>query len=78
MCLAIPGKVVELKENGKIAVIDYGFERRDVDNSFAKANAGDWVLVQFRMVIKKLDEKEAKKMLAAWKSTTRQGDSEKM
>ena len=70
MCLAIPGKVVELKDNGKIAVVDYGSERREADNSLVKAKPGDWVLVQFKMVVEKLSETEAKEALRAWKEAS--------
>ena len=70
MCLAIPGKVVELKDNGKIAVVDYGSERREADNSLVKAKPGDWVLVQFKMVVEKLSETEAKEVLKDLQSLT--------
>jgi hydrogenase expression/formation protein HypC len=66
MCLAIPGQVAELKNEGKVAVIDYGFEKREANNEFLKAKKGEWVLVQFRMAIQKVSEKEAKESLKAW------------
>lgn len=71
MCLAIPGKVVEIKNNGKTAVIDYGSEKREADNSLVNAKVGDWVIVQFRTVVNKLSEDETKEMLAAWKEINR-------
>ncbi|MFH1235115.1 MAG: HypC/HybG/HupF family hydrogenase formation chaperone [Candidatus Diapherotrites archaeon] len=66
MCLAIPGKVAELKDGGKTALIDYGFEKREANNEFLKAKQGEWVLVQFRMAVQKVSEKEALEALKEW------------
>ena len=74
MCLAIPGKVVELKDNGKIAIVDYGSEKRKADNSLVKAKVGEWVLVQFKMVVDKLSEADAKEALKVWKDASQVGD----
>ncbi|MDD5147835.1 MAG: HypC/HybG/HupF family hydrogenase formation chaperone [Candidatus ainarchaeum sp.] len=52
MCLAVPGKVVGLKRKGKIAVIDYGPEKREAAN-LIKAKIGDRVIVQHRNVVEK-------------------------
>ena len=57
MCLAVPGKIVSIK-NGK-AVVDYGFEKRKaavVDKSFKKNN---YVIVQGKVVVMKIPKKEA-------------------
>ena len=66
MCLAVPGRVSELRETGKIALIDYGSEKREANNEFLKAKPGDWVIVQFRMAVQKISESEAKESLKAW------------
>lgn len=71
MCLAIPGKVVELKDGGKTAIVDYGSEKREVDNSLVNAKVGDWVIVQFKTIVNKLSEEEAEEMLTAWKEINR-------
>lgn len=63
MCLAYPGRVVSLRKGGRKAVIDYGTEKREVDNTIAKAKVGDWALVQYRMIVAKLSESEAKELL---------------
>ena len=70
MCIAIPGRVTALEENGKIAVIDYGSEKRKADNSLASAKIGDWVLVQSKMVVAKLSEEDAKASISAWKQAS--------
>ncbi|MEM0359993.1 MAG: HypC/HybG/HupF family hydrogenase formation chaperone [Candidatus Diapherotrites archaeon] len=68
----MPGKIVELRDNGKIAVIDYGFEKREANNEFLKAKKGEWVLVQFRMTVQKVSEKEALEALKEWKEVSGQ------
>lgn len=72
MCLALPGKIVELKENGKIAVLDYGGEKREANNEFLKANVGEWVIVQFKIAVQKINEKEALESIKAWKEVSGQ------
>ena len=54
MCLAIPGKVVELKQKGKIAVVDYGEEKREAANVI-KAKVGEKVLVQHKIVVERAE-----------------------
>ena len=67
MCLAIPGKVVELKRKGLVAVIDYGSTKAEANNAIELAEVGEWVLVQQKVVVEKLSEEEAKKSIEAWK-----------
>jgi hydrogenase maturation factor len=50
MCLAIPGKIVELKQKGKIAVVDYSGEKREAAN-IIHARIGETVLVQHKAVV---------------------------
>ena len=56
MCLAIPGKVVEI--NGEDVIVDYQAEKRQVKN-FLPLKLGDYVVVQGGFIIKKVPEKEA-------------------
>jgi len=70
MCLAIPGKVVSVKD-GK-AVIDYTTEKREVIAKGVTVQPGDYVLVQFGMVIEKLPEQEAKRAIKNWKELNSQ------
>ena len=55
MCLAIPGKIIELKQRGKIAVVQYGKETREATNVI-KARVGDSVLVQHKAVVEKVKD----------------------
>lgn len=61
MCLAIPGKILEIKKD--TAVIDYGSEKREANCSLIKCNVGDYVIVSNMMVIDKVDKKEAEESL---------------
>ena len=61
MCLAIPGKVVEIK--GRKAIIDYGGVIREADISLVDAKKGDYVIVHAGFAIQVIDEKEAKETI---------------
>lgn len=66
MCLAIPAKVVEIREN--VAIVDFGGVRREVRLDFVKdVKIGDYVIVHTGFAIEKLDEKTALESLEAWK-----------
>ncbi|MBI4438720.1 HypC/HybG/HupF family hydrogenase formation chaperone [Candidatus Woesearchaeota archaeon] len=66
MCLAIPGKIAEIK--GMKAIIDYGTERRTaIITKDVPASVGDFVLVQMGCVVQKLTDKEAEESSKAWK-----------
>src|SRR6266545_1182082 len=65
MCLAIPGRVVELvDEANRIATVDVAGVRRNVsvgllDAEGDGAEPGDWVLIHVGFAISKVDEREA-------------------
>jgi len=65
MCLAIPGKVLELRESGKRAVIEQPGVKREVFNALGDLREGEFVLVQQGFIVERLSEKEAKE---AWKT----------
>ena len=58
MCLAIAAKVIELKENGKKAIVEQGTVQREVLNMI-KAKRNEFVLVQQGFAVEKISEKEA-------------------
>ena len=59
MCLAIPGKVVEIEDN--TATVDYGKLKRKADISMIDSvKEGDYILVHVGFAIQKVDEKTAK------------------
>jgi hydrogenase expression/formation protein HypC len=67
MCLAIPGKVVEIIEDDEPALrrgkVDFGGVRKDVSLAFTpEARAGDYVLVHVGFALNVVDEDEARKI----------------
>lgn len=64
MCLAIPGKVTNIR--GHKATIKYPGEQRFALVGDEKLKKGDFVMVQMGIVVKVLSESEAQKSLKAW------------
>ncbi len=66
MCLAVPGKVLEI--DGTVAKVDFGHGViRDVDISLVDVAVGQYVLVHTGYAIQRMDEEEAKASLDLWK-----------
>jgi hydrogenase expression/formation protein HypC len=67
MCLAYPGKVVQL--NGDFAKVDFGEGtiKEGVNISLVQAKIGDYVLVHAGYAIQIVDEAEARQTLEYWK-----------
>jgi hydrogenase expression/formation protein HypC len=62
MCLAIPVKVLELKNNK--AIVDYMGEKREVDSQLIKGiEIGDYAIISNGFLIKKVSAKEAEETL---------------
>jgi hydrogenase expression/formation protein HypC len=61
MCLAIPGKILELK--GKEAVVDFGGVSRTVRIDMVEAKVGEYVIVHAGYAIEVMSEDEAKETL---------------
>jgi hydrogenase expression/formation protein HypC len=62
MCLAIPGKVLEIK--GKEATVDFGGVRRSVKIDLVTVKPGEYVIIHAGYAIEVLDEKDALETLA--------------
>lgn len=59
MCLAVPGKIIEV--DGIKAVVDFGGIKRRVDTSFIEHLAvGEYVIVHVGFAIQKVEEIVAK------------------
>ena len=68
MCLAIPGKIIELDKNKEHATVDYGDgTRRKANITLVDVKIGDYVLVHAGFAIEVLNEKDAKDTLALFK-----------
>ena len=57
MCLAIPGKVVDVE--GDVGRVDFGGVQREVNLSLVEAGVGEYVVVHAGFAIEVLDEKAA-------------------
>jgi hydrogenase expression/formation protein HypC len=65
MCLAIPGKVVNVEKDK--AKVDFGEGvLREVNVTLVNAKVGEYVLVHAGYAIQVLDEKEALETLSLW------------
>ena len=69
MCLAIPGKIVEIvDEANHIAKVDVGGVRRNVSLALLDdARLGDYVLIHVGFAMSKIDEREAEETLRVLK-----------
>ncbi len=67
MCLAIPGKIVEMvDEENHLAKVDVGGVRRNVNIGMfedGEVNIGDYVLIHVGFAMSKIDEREAEETL---------------
>jgi hydrogenase expression/formation protein HypC len=65
MCLAIPGRIVEIVDpENRIAKVEVGGVRRNVNLALLDdAGLGDYVLIHVGFAISKVDEREAEKTL---------------
>jgi hydrogenase expression/formation protein HypC len=62
MCLAIPVKVIKIKDNS--AEVDMAGTKRTVDVRFLEdLKIGDYILVHAGFAIEKIDEEQAKETL---------------
>jgi hydrogenase expression/formation protein HypC len=64
VCLAIPGKIIEIDSDKNHANVDYGDgTRRKANISLVEVKKGDYILVHAGFAIEVLDEAEAHKTL---------------
>ena len=64
MCLAIPGKVLEIDDTGDYAKVDFGGVTKRVGISLLESvSSGDYVIVHAGYAIEKLHKEEAKERL---------------
>lgn len=72
MCLAVPAKVVKLE--GDHAEVEIGGVRREASIALLMDEGvavGDYVLIHTGYAISKVDEDEAKAILATWREVMR-------
>ncbi len=67
MCLAVPGKIVEIYQTGglKMAKIDFGGVTREACLEYVpEAQVGEYTVIHVGFAISRLSEKEAQESLA--------------
>jgi hydrogenase expression/formation protein HypC len=67
MCLAVPGKILEIREDPdptlRMAQVDFGGIRKEASLAFTpEASVGDYVLVHVGFALNVVDEAEAHKV----------------
>ena len=79
MCLAVPGKIIEIYEAGglKMAKLDYGGVVREACLAYVpEAQVGEYAIVHVGFALSILDEAEALKTLEAFEELDRLADAE--
>jgi hydrogenase expression/formation protein HypC len=61
MCLAFPGKIIEI--NDGMAKVDYGREVREAGILSDEFKIGDYVIVQNKVVVEKIEKEKAESFL---------------
>ncbi len=75
MCLAIPGRIIEIE--GKTGRIDFGGVTRDADLTLVPGAArGDYVLIHAGFAIQLLGEAEAEETLALFRELAESLDND--
>jgi len=67
MCLALPNKItsINLKEKSKkINLLDPFGKRKEVENSLVRVKKGDYVILQNKIIVRKINTKEAKEIIS--------------
>ncbi|MCC7571792.1 MAG: HypC/HybG/HupF family hydrogenase formation chaperone [Candidatus Methanofastidiosum sp.] len=65
MCLAVPGKVIEIKNT--VGIVDFNGVKREVRLDLVDVKIGDYVIVHTGFAIEKMNEKDALESLDIWK-----------
>ena len=76
MCLGIPGKVVEIRDDGplRMARVDFGGVRKEACLAYVpEVGLGDYVIVHVGFAISRLDEEEAMRTLEMLRAIDAEG-----
>jgi len=79
MCLAVPGRIVEIytADGLKMAKIDFGGAVREACLEYVpEANVGDYAIVHVGFAISLLDENEAQERLALFRALAEAGEQD--
>lgn len=64
MCLAVPGKIVNIE--GETADIDFGGIIRQASVAMIDAEVGQWAVIHAGYAIEVMDEEEAQRTIQLW------------
>jgi len=68
MCLAIPGKIIEINEDSKSALVDFdGLQQNVIIALLMNPQVGNYVVVHAGYAIEQMSEKEALEAIEQWK-----------
>ena len=73
MCLAIPGKILEINENSALVDFD-GIKQNVIIALIQNPEIGKFVIVHAGYAIEMMDEKEAKEAIDQWKELAEDQD----
>jgi hydrogenase expression/formation protein HypC len=79
MCLAVPGKIIEIYENNGLLMgkIDFGGVTREVCLTYVpEAKIGDYTIIHVGFALNLIDENEAMVTLALLDEISKQGEME--
>ena len=75
MCLAVPGKIIDVDEKNDKATVDYGDGTTRLANiSLVQVKRGEYVLVHAGFAIQKVDPMEAKETLQLFNEMMMKGE----
>jgi len=81
MCLAVPGKIVEVRDNDpvtRMGAVDFGGVLKEINLSFVpEAKIGGYVLVHAGFALNTIDEKEASQVFEYLREMGELGEMEK-
>ena len=81
MCLGIPGKVVEIRNGGRLpmALVDFGGVRKEACLAYVpEVEVGDYVIVHVGFAISRLDEEEALRTLELLRMIDEEGFAQEL
>ena len=75
MCLAIPGKILEINEDGTTALVDFdGLQQNVIIALLLNPVVGNYVVVHAGYAIEQMNEKEALEAINQWKEIAQDQD----
>jgi hydrogenase expression/formation protein HypC len=75
MCLAIPGKILEIYKDGTSALVDFdGLQQNVIIALLLNPQVGNYVVVHAGYAIEQMNEKEALEAIEQWKEIAEDQD----